>query len=98
MKRGCPRLSGNQGLAGASEPQGRDSPEVGAAALCDAASESVCGRNLWLFSKPGRLNKLEIRLTRDGSLKSTIHPYMDSEPGPGQRVQYAEFIDGLGPC
>lgn len=47
------------------------------------------------FQNPDGLNRLEIRLTRDGSLKSAIQPYMDAEPGPGQRVQYAEFIDGL---
>ena len=47
------------------------------------------------FQNPDGLNALEIRLTRDGSLKSTLHPYMDAEPGPAQRVQYAEFIDPL---
>lgn len=51
--------------------------------------------NYGCFQNPDGLNRLEIRLTRDGSLKSAIHPYMDAEPGPGQRVQYAEFIDGL---
>ena len=47
------------------------------------------------FQNLDGLNKLEIRLTRDGSLKSSIHPYLDAEPGPGQRVSYAEFIDPL---